>query len=262
MHLIYFLQEYLKKRPLFLSLIRAKEASLYQKYLPLKRPVLDVGCGDGFFANILLTPLRVQPLKVVIDTGVDLKESRIEDARKLGIYKYLVTYDGKHLPFPDEHFSTVISNCVLEHVPNLDLTIKEIYRVLKPGGLFLTTVAAKNWEEYLLGNLILGDIYKMWMRKKQVHYHLLHFWEWEKVFTKAGFKIIKETGYLDKRAVRWIDFFHYLSLPSLLTYKLTGHWVIWQNKLFLFPIDWLGNLISGDLPADRSGNIFFALVKR
>ena len=44
---INYLSIYLRHRPLFLSLIRAKEAAMFQKFLPLKRPALDVGCGDG-----------------------------------------------------------------------------------------------------------------------------------------------------------------------------------------------------------------------
>ncbi len=280
MNLREILSEYLRNRPLFLSLIRAKEVELYQRYLPLKKPVLDVGVGDGFFAEIafakkfkiknVTTSTGFHPNdgkksiidKKIIDVGIDVKDSRIDEAGKPGIYKRLVIYDGKKLPFSDNTFSTVISNCVLEHIPNLELTLKEIQRVLKPGGLFLTTVVAKPWEEYFLGNLILGDFYKMWMRKKQIHINMYSEKEWKQIFKKYKYKIIDEIGYLDKIAVRLIDLFHYISLPNLITYKLSRNWVIWKGIINYFPLDWLSQLIEKDIPTSISGNIFFALQKR
>lgn len=252
----YFLKTYLKERPLFLSLIRAKETQLFQKYLPLKRPILDVGCGDGFFAKVTFAK------KLKIDVGLDVQDSRVDEARKSGVYKKIVIYDGKKTPFPFKSFNTVISNCVLEHIPDLDQTITEIYRVLKPGGLFLTTVVAKPWEDYFFGNLICGRLYKNWMRKMQKHHHLNTDKQWTMIFKKHGFKIEEETGYLDKKAVSFIDLFHYLSFSSLISYKLWKKWVLWQDKPFIFPtVSWLVNLISPVVPSDKSGNIFFALVK-
>jgi len=50
-----------------------------------------------------------------------------------------VFYDGKTLPFPDNHFDGVFSSEVFEHVFNLEEIIKEVHRVLKPGGKMLFT---------------------------------------------------------------------------------------------------------------------------
>lgn len=268
MDLEYFLKAYLRKRPLFLSLIRAKEAELYQKYLSLKRPVLDVGCGDGFFAKITFAKkLKIKNAKLkikenIIDVGLDVKKSRVEEAIQSRVYEKVIVYDGKEMPFPDNSFNTVISNCVLEHIPDLDKTLKEIHRVLKSGGLFLTTVVAKPWEDYFFGNLIFGRFYKNWMCKMQKHHHLNTDKQWSTLFKKHGFKIEERIGYLDKKAVRFIDIFHYLSFPSLISYKLWKKWVLWQDKPFIFPsFSWLVKLISPDISSDKSGNIFFSLKK-
>jgi ubiquinone/menaquinone biosynthesis C-methylase UbiE len=262
----YFLKEYLKERPLFLSLIRAKEAFLFQKYMPLKKAALDFGCGDGYFAKITLAnKSKIQKPKskeaVKIDIGLDLQESRIEEARKQNIYKKLVTYDGRKIPYPDGSFKTVISNCVLEHIPDLKNSLKEIYRILKPKGLFITSVATDNWEEYLFGSLLLGDLYKKWMRQKQVHINLYSEKKWTEVFESVGFEVIEKTGYLHKNAVRWIDILHYLSLSSLFTYKLFNRWVLFPQKNWYFLYDILEKTIKDDLPAKKGGNIFFALKK-
>lgn len=255
MKLEYFLEIYLRERPLFLSLIRAKEAELYQRYLPLKRPVLDVGVGDGFFAKMTFG-------NSLIDVGLDLPNSRIDEAGKTGIYKKLITYDDGKIPFPSRSFQTVVSNCVLEHISHLELAIKEVYRVLRPGGLFLTTVMAKPWEDNLFGAKILGDFYKKWMREKQIHLNLLKREDWDKIFQKAEFKISHREGYLSSSACQLIDISHYLSFPNLISYKLLGKWVLFpQVTKLIYPINFLVRILSEKVSTDESGAIFYALRK-
>lgn len=271
-----FLAIYLRERPLFLSLIRAKEAELYQQYLPMKKPVLDVGCGDGFFAKIALSSKRVnrrvRPLRYSrsdpgqdsgqIAVGLDMPNSRIKEAKKAGVYKRLVTYDGQSFPFKDHSFATVVSNSVLEHVPNLEEVVGEIHRVLKPGGIFLTTVMTDKWEDYLFGAKILGNKYKHWMREKQVHEHLLSFSQWQRLFERRGFTVEACSGYLSPLACQLIDIGHYISLPNLVFYKLFHKWVlfpvfthhIYSNKVLIAILD---EKIS--LP--HAGGIFYALIR-
>src|SRR3989344_3320248 len=261
MTLKYFLLSYLRQRPLLLTLMRAEEAFLYQKYLPLKPPILDIGCGDGFFAKIAFSK-KLKTKGIIIDIGIDVKDSRIKEASKLGIYKKLVIYNGRKIPYPESYFSTIISNCVLEHVAHLNNMADEIYRVLKPGGVFLTTVMAKPWEEYLFGSLILGNWYKNWMRKKQVHLNLFSRKEWDEVFKKSSFQIKEKVGYLDKNASRLIDISHYLSLPSLLTHTLFGKWVVLPGLLCKFYLGGhLATITAKDTNPDQSGAIFYCLTK-
>jgi len=240
------LKEYLKSRPLFLSLIRAKEAWLFQRQLPLKTPVLDVGCGDGFFAKITFKKIEI---------GLDLADSRINEAKRENVYEKLVTYSGHEIPLKSESVATVVSNCVLEHVPNLEEVVQEVHRVLKPGGVFLTTVMAKPWEE----NLMFGGWYKGWMRRKQVHFNLLNYWEWMKLWKNCGFEVREKIGYLSSTACKLIDFCHYVSLPSLISYKLTGVWD-WGWKWY--PTRWLVKIMSENGKIEKSGAIFFELRKK
>src|SRR3989338_11283820 len=212
---IEYLREYLRARPLFLSVLRAKEAYLYRDYLPFKKPVLDYGCGDGFFAKIAFSHENT------IDIGLDVRQSRINQTKKQKIYKKTVNYDGKKIPFGNNHFATVVSNSVLEHVDGLEEAIAEINRVLKPGGTFLTTVMTNRWEDYLWGAKYFGNYYKIYMRKKQIHVNLLSRKEWDRMFAKKGFKIKKTVGHLDRFSSGLIDFLHYLSVPSLISYKLS-----------------------------------------
>lgn len=247
MKLSKYLNTYLSHRPAFLAFIRSREASLFEEYLPLKSPIVDVGCGDGFFAKIVFGR---------VDIGLDIADSRIIEAQA---YKKLIVYDGRKFPLASRSVSTAVSNCVLEHVEYLPEVISEAHRILKPGGKFLVTVMCLPWEKNLFGALAFGHSYKNWLRQKQVHVNLLTFSQWKKLFLKPGFKIIKTSGYLSPKACRLIEIFHYLGLPSLITYKLIGKWN-------LIPLSFLNNrivrkIISEKVSPQDAGAVFFLLQK-
>ena len=95
--------------------------------------VLDVGCGGGIlseeFAKI---GCRV--------TGIDPSAPSLGAARKHAAMQGLtIDYrqaSGENMPFESESFDVVICCDVLEHVDDLEKTIHEAARVLKPGGMF------------------------------------------------------------------------------------------------------------------------------
>lgn len=251
-----YTQTYLRNRPLFMSLIRGREADLFSKHLPLKNPILDFGCGDGFFAKVVFES------STKIDVGVDIDKGALRLAKKEKIYKKLISHDGKSLSFKDKSFSAVFSNCVLEHVDFLDESMAEIYRVMKPGGKFICTVMTDKWEEYLFGNVFFGEFYKKWMRKIQVHPNLLTKRQWDLLFTRQGFNILKSVGYFDKKASRWMDFLHYVSTPSLINKKLFNKWVIFPQKYDAMPVDNLINkLVEGEPSVENSAALFYILKK-
>lgn len=244
-----FLSMYLAERPLFLALIRAKEMWLWQKHLPLKKPVADVGIGDGFFAKITFKK---------IDIGLDLPDSRMNEAKRVGVYDRIIEFDGRKIPLKNGSVNTVVSNCVLEHAEDLSALLTEIYRILKTKGVFITTVMAKPWEENLVGSIIFGNSYKSWMRIKQVHLNLLSYQQWKQVFIKSGFTVRENIGYLTPEACKWLDICHYLSLPSLISYKLTGKWTFIPN---LFPVRLIEKIFEKNCDSEESGAIFWVLIK-
>jgi len=99
--------------------------------------VLDLGSGAGndcFVARAMVG----ESGKV---TGIDFTEAMIEKAlennQKLGYTNVeFMQGDIEAMPLPDDLFDVVISNCVLNLVPDKEKAFKEIYRVLKPGGHF------------------------------------------------------------------------------------------------------------------------------
>jgi len=217
----FFIKKYLGNRPLLFSLIRSVEAVLFLKYKKyIKGKTLDFGCGDGFFAETVFGKRKIY-------IGLDLNDSQAIEAEKNQVYKKTVFYDGKKIPFSNNYFDSIISNCVLEHIPNLKNSLKEINRVLKPNGYFLTTVMTDNWEKNLFVRKIFGQFYVDFMRKKQDHYHLLSKNQWIKTFQSIGFKVIKIYPYLNQYQSQLLDIFHYFSLPSLFSYHFFRKWV-WQ----------------------------------
>ncbi|MCW3015309.1 MAG: bifunctional 3-demethylubiquinone 3-O-methyltransferase/2-octaprenyl-6-hydroxy phenol methylase [Solirubrobacterales bacterium] len=96
--------------------------------------LLDVGCGGG-----LLAP-HVHGYRHV---GVDLSERGLAIAAEHGVEP--VHADVAALPFEDARFDVVVAGEILEHVPDLDGTVAEALRVLKPGGTFVCDTINATW---------------------------------------------------------------------------------------------------------------------
>ncbi|MEM1503623.1 class I SAM-dependent methyltransferase [Domibacillus sp. 8LH] len=96
--------------------------------------VLEVGIGTG--AN-----LPFYPSKVTHVTGIDFSPKMIKlaqkEAEKAPVPVKLIEMDAEELDFPDASFDTVVTACVFCSVPDPIQGLKEIKRVLKPGGKIL-----------------------------------------------------------------------------------------------------------------------------
>jgi len=252
----YYIKKYLENRPMFMAIIRSQEAMLFQKYINLvKSRILDFGCGEGFFAELVFG-------KKKINVGLDLfNNKRVKEAKK-NIYKKISLYDGGTIPYPNNYFNTVVSNCVLEHIPNVKFSLNEVYRVLKPGGFFLTSVMTDQWENNLFGSKIFGKKYLTYMRKTQVHYNLFSNKQWQAYFKKAGFQIQSIDGYLYKKSAFYLDIFHYLSIGSLVSYKLFNKWILFSIP-FLNKIKtrFIKKVITDENNPDKASALFFVLKK-
>jgi ubiquinone/menaquinone biosynthesis C-methylase UbiE len=128
--------------------IAAVDAAFFVPHLKAGMRVLDCGCGPGSitvgFAEL------VAPGEVV---GVDLAEEQLVRARGLADRRRLGNVhfergDIYALPFPDSSFDAAFAHNVLEHLRDPLQALKEMRRVLRPGGI--VGVLDDDWGAYLL----------------------------------------------------------------------------------------------------------------
>ncbi len=118
---------------------------------------LEVGCGMG-------TDLLQFARGGARCTGVDLTPRSVEITRhrfKLyGADGNFMLSDGEHLPFQPESFDVVYSNGVLHHTPDTAGSIREVHRVLRPGGVAKIMLYHRHslnyWVEIVLRRGVLG----------------------------------------------------------------------------------------------------------
>jgi arsenite methyltransferase len=97
--------------------------------------VLDIGCGAG--VDTIIAAMMVGPTGKVV--GIDIVPEMLQRAESSLAMTDLqnVTFrraSGEDLPFADAEFDAVISNGVINLIPDKAVLLKEVRRVLKPGG--------------------------------------------------------------------------------------------------------------------------------
>lgn len=125
------------------------------------KKLLDIGCFTGHNLNTLANNFNVEGY------GVDLSLNALKQAKEYKEFKnkYIMA-DATKLPFPNNYFDYVISLDVIEHIPmkEKERFIKELIRVLKPGGNFIIyAVSSKNkytfeWCQWWIRKNILKNL--------------------------------------------------------------------------------------------------------
>ncbi len=230
-----FLFIQIREMPYFRGLLRAVESRFYQD-LDLPAPTLDVGCGDGHFAA------RTFPRK--LDVGLDPWHGPIHEAKTFASYKGLVEADAGQSPFPDAAFASAVSNSVLEHIPHVERVLAETARVLRPGAPFVFCVPNHNFLPNLsvarfldrIGLRPLARAYRAFFNRISRHHHCDDPETWERRLEAAGFTLERYWHYFSPSALAALEWGHYFGLPSLISKKLFGRWILVPSRWNLAPL--------------------------
>jgi SAM-dependent methyltransferase len=251
----------LRELPAFRALIRAMEARLFARLGPLPSPLLDLGCGDGHFGQSVFDRL---------DIGIDLDLNALREAQRHNTYGLLNGASAIALPFANNTFASIVSNCVIEHIPNNEAVMREVARALRPGGNFVFSVPTDRLNPSMFTPTLLNALgahglarkYMDWFTRVQVHYHLYNADEWQRRAESAGFRIIQRIGYLSPRAAKLFELGHYYGIPNLLAHKLTNRWVLWPwRPRFALEEAILRPIVMEDNPPDATCYFFVAIKK-
>lgn len=179
--------------------------------------VLDVGCGGGFSCEFMAK-------RGAIVSGVDQSQKCIEIAKAhANNHNLQIDYQygfAEELPYQDKTFDVVICVDVLEHVEDIKKVIAEIYRVLKPNGLFCFDTINKTFKSKLIMIWLLENILNKIPRG--IH-------DWEKFIKPEDLtSLIKETGF-NKVEIKGFNIFGeslYQNILDYFYYQKTKNFII------------------------------------
>jgi len=255
----FFFKEHLKTMSVSLAFWRAFESARFAKET-LTAPVLDVGCGDGLFAKTVF--------EEKMEAGIDLNPGEVARAAKSGFYKETHCVSVTSMPFEDGRFKTVISNCVLEHVPPIEEAMKEIARVMAPGAKFIFTVTSENYNTSFLGAKLLHGVGLKALSKLYVdfvNYAFKHFnvdthETWKRRLEQVGLEMVSWEYIISPPALRRHERWFLPAIPSKLWKRLFGRWVLFPR----FFVGWVAPFWFRKTfqVSDEGGVCYFIVAKK
>jgi SAM-dependent methyltransferase len=196
------------------------------------RPILDVGCGDGLIAQALF---RDDP---PVEVGFDPWLDQVRKSPATGAYIAVQQAAGDAMPYADDSFGSVLSNSVLEHIPDLDPVLREIARVVRPGGRVLFTVPSDAFRHLLAGyrdRAAVGDRAGAEAYAAEIDAWLAHYRyptpdEWDEMLAHVGLRLLRTVYYVPTEVMvlwdrangtygvqrqRGLPFYRWLASPRL-----------------------------------------------
>lgn len=163
--------------------------SMLERHLPHDKnlDILDAGCGGGATLESLG--------RYGSATGLELEEEAVDYAR--GRSRNVTQGSIEELPFADGSFGLTLALDVIEHVPDDLAALRELYRVLRPGGSLLVTVPA---------------LRLLWSAHDEAngHYRRYTVDGLRRRFEEAGFEVVTAT------------YFNTLLFPAVLAVRMLG----------------------------------------
>lgn len=131
------------------------------------KDVLEIGVGNGSHAQLLAATARSF-------TGIDLTDyavkSTSERLKLRGLKGRVERMDAEKLTFPDNSFDLIWTWGVIHHSSNTAGILREMHRVLRPGGTATVMVYHRNfWNYYVMAGLFHGMLRGELLKKRSLH---------------------------------------------------------------------------------------------
>lgn len=170
--------------------------------------LLDLGCGTGH--HLLWARERGYEA-----AGTDGSEAMLVEARRLNPAADLRLAPADALPFPDASFDAVLCIEVLRYLPRIDPCLREMSRVLRPGGLCLATASPLlNLNGYPLLNRLGEHLPALRTVRLRQFFHTS--WGLGRAFRGAGFRLASAHGVYFGLG-NWVERIRPRSVPTFLS---------------------------------------------
>lgn len=150
--------------------------------------LLDIGTAYGFFLRVCESKFKT--------FGCDISPYAVEKARINASKSCIEVCGTSKLPYENEMFDVVTMFDVIEHVEDHEKLLKEVYRVIKPDGIFVI-VTPNRWS---LDSFVFGFDY--WYKRDKTHRTVFSIGQLRGVLEKSGFVDIN---------IRAVELLHFLT---------------------------------------------------
>jgi len=165
------------------------ELAIERMNLPLDAWVLDIGCGSGWASRVIAEKASLG--RVV---GIDISDEMVQLARNSSAAFSNVDFKvatAESLPFKDNEFTQAFSMESIYYYSNMLAALREIRRVVKNGGLFVTVI-----DLYLENTPS-----HRWIEELKVPVHLFGIPEYRRMLEDTGYVNVKDERLYDQRPV-------------------------------------------------------------
>ncbi|HEU0036584.1 MAG TPA: class I SAM-dependent methyltransferase [Kofleriaceae bacterium] len=220
---------YLRHAPLSLTLREINRLIAIEAVAHGTGPVLDVGCGDGFWWT-----LRRHGDREIY--GIDISATEIAQAKTR--INAVLTDVSRERPFPGTEFEEIIGNCSLEHVPDIDSALTNLRKAAAPKARLLMFVPTPKWAyQGHLQSWLLERAPRLAMTMSGAlngffqHWHLYDAKVWTRLLATHGWKVRATYGLGSARSELMFRLFMPPAFVEFLAKKITG---FYPSKLARF----------------------------